>query len=77
MHTNADGRTDAPVLDAQSMRAGDFELVFHVRAYFEARQTPCPFLSRVPIRFSIFDAAQGYHVPLLVSPWAFQTYRGS
>jgi 5-hydroxyisourate hydrolase len=77
VHTNSDGRTDAPVLDAKAMRTGEFELVFHVAPYFTAKGIACPFLSRVPIRFTIFDATQGYHVPLLVTPWAFQTYRGS
>ena len=75
--TNADGRTDAPLLDAGSMRAGPYELLFHVRDYFSARGVACDFLDRVPVRFSITDAAAGHHVPLLVTPWAYQTYRGS
>ncbi len=75
--TNADGRTDAPVLAEAEMAAGEYELVFHVRAYFAARGAASPFLDEVPIRFTIFDPAAGYHVPLLVTPFAFSTYRGS
>jgi 5-hydroxyisourate hydrolase len=75
--TNADGRTDAPLLDAASMAAGVYELVFHVRDYFSGRGVACEFLDRVPLRFAIADASASYHVPLLVTPWAYQTYRGS
>ena len=75
--TNADGRTDAPLRSAAEMAVGAYELVFHVRAYFTSRGVACPFLDEVPIRFSIDDAAAGYHVPLLVTPWAYSTYRGS
>ncbi|MEP6822533.1 MAG: hydroxyisourate hydrolase [Chthoniobacterales bacterium] len=71
--TNDDGRTDAPLLSGDEMKTGDYELVFHVADYFgEAK-----FLDRVPVRFTICDAAAKYHVPLLVSPWAYSTYRGS
>ena len=75
--TNADGRTDAPLLVAEEMATGPYELVFHVRAYFAARGVECPFLDDVPIRFTITDVNAGYHVPLLVTPWAYNTYRGS
>ncbi|NDJ60025.1 MAG: hydroxyisourate hydrolase [Chloroflexi bacterium] len=78
--TNDDGRCDAPLLAGEALMAGEYELVFHVRAYFQrfaGREDASPFLDRVPVRFTIFDAAQHYHVPLLVSPWAYQTYRGS
>lgn len=75
--TNADGRTDAPLLDATTMAVGDYELVFHVSDYFTGRGVECTFLTRVPIRFHITDATAGYHVPLLVTPWAYNTYRGS
>jgi len=75
--TNADGRTDGPLLDAAAMLAGRHELVFFVRDYFSARQVECSFLDRVPVAFVITDASAGYHVPLLVTPWAYQTYRGS
>jgi hydroxyisourate hydrolase len=78
--TNADGRTDAPLLAAKEMRAGQYELVFHVGDYFanvERFKAPTSFLDRVPVRFRIVDAAAAYHVPLLVSPWSYTTYRGS
>lgn len=71
--TNSDGRTDAPLLAGQEMTAGNYELIFFVGDYFgESR-----FLDRVPVRFVIADAASKYHVPLLVSPWSYSTYRGS
>lgn len=78
--TNADGRTDAPLLNSEEMRAGTYELVFAVGDYFtQAGVTLArpPFLDEVPVRFSIADAAASYHVPLLFSPWAYSTYRGS
>ncbi len=75
--TNADGRTDAPLLGEKEMTAGGYELVFHVKTYFAARGVDSAFLDEVPIRFAIADATAGYHVPLLVTPWAYSTYRGS
>ena len=75
--TNADGRTDAPLLSADEIAAGAYELIFDVAAYFSSRGEASPFLDRVPIRFAIADAGAGYHVPLLVTPWAYSTYRGS
>jgi 5-hydroxyisourate hydrolase len=75
--TNADGRTDAPLLDAAAMSVGSYELLFFVKDYFVTHHKDSPFLDRVPIRFAIADAAAGYHVPLLVTPWAYSTYRGS
>jgi 5-hydroxyisourate hydrolase len=75
--TNADGRTDAPLLDAPAMVVGRYELLFFVKDYFVTHHKDSPFLDRVPIRFAIADAAAGYHVPLLVTPWAYSTYRGS
>ncbi len=78
--TNADGRTDAPLLAGEEMRAGTYELRFHVAAYFAAAgaaQAEPPFLDLIPIRFAIADPDGNYHVPLLVSPWAYSTYRGS
>ena len=75
--TNGDGRTDAPLLAAEAMQAGAYELVFLVKDYFTARGVECAFLDEVPIRFVITDPQAGYHVPLLVTPWAYQTYRGS
>jgi len=71
--TNADGRTNAPLLAASEMKTGNYELIFLVGDYFGERR----FLDRVPVRFVISDAAAKYHVPLLVSPWAYSTYRGS
>ena len=73
VQTNADGRTDAPLLSGQEINAGTYELIFFVGDYFGERR----FLDRVPVRFVISDAAAKYHVPLLVSPWAYSTYRGS
>ncbi|MGO4705748.1 hydroxyisourate hydrolase [Microvirga sp. 2MCAF38] len=78
--TNADGRTDAPLMTGATFRTGTFELLFHVGAYFRSLGTPLsdpPFLDVVPIRFSIAEADGHYHVPLLVSPWSYSTYRGS
>jgi 5-hydroxyisourate hydrolase len=78
--TNAAGCTDSPLLEAGQMKAGQYELVFFVGDYFAAKKTPLtkpPFLDKVPVRFSIADASESYHVPLLVSPWAYSTYRGS
>ena len=71
--TNADGRTDAPLLEGESLRAGCYELRFHVGEYFASRA----FLDVVPVRFNVADAAAHYHVPLLCSPWSYTTYRGS
>lgn len=75
--TNADGRGDAPLMEGEAMISGDYELTFMVGAYFAERGIDSPFLDHVLVRFTIFDAAQNYHVPLLVSPWAYSTYRGS
>jgi 5-hydroxyisourate hydrolase len=80
VYTNAEGRIDEPLLAADSMHSGEFELTFHVADYFRARGHALaepPFLDRVPIRFAIADATAHYHVPLLCSPWAYSTYRGS
>lgn len=71
--TNADGRTDSPLLAIDAMATGTYELVFFVGDYFGEKK----FLDRVPVRFAISDAAAKYHVPLLVSPWSYSTYRGS
>lgn len=78
--TNADGRTDAPLLQADEMRRGQFELVFFVGDYFRAQGVALPapaFLECVPLRFGIADPHAHYHVPLLCSPWSYSTYRGS
>lgn len=78
--TNDDGRADAPLLADEALITGEYELRFFVRDYFQKqRDDPqaSPFLNIVPIRFTVFDADAHYHVPLLVSPWAYNTYRGS
>jgi 5-hydroxyisourate hydrolase len=78
--TNSDGRTNKPLIAAAEARIGQFELVFHVGDYFRAQQAKLadpPFLDIVPIRFAVADVASHYHVPLLVSPWSYSTYRGS
>lgn len=78
--TNDDGRTDAPLLTGEAMEPGQYELIFAVGAYFQGQslpQTEPPFLDRVPIAFGIADPNAHYHVPLLVSPWSYSTYRGS
>jgi 5-hydroxyisourate hydrolase len=78
--TNAEGRTDAPLLGPEEMRAGRYELLFHVGAYFRATGsavTDPPFLDLVPVRFAAGSAGGHYHVPLLVSPYGYVTYRGS
>ena len=78
--TNADGRTDKPLMSADQARAGRFELIFHAGDYFRCRRAELadpPFLDIIPIRFGVADAKAHYHVPLLVSPWSYSTYRGS
>jgi 5-hydroxyisourate hydrolase len=78
---NSDGRNpDGPLYDNTSLRKGTYRLVFDVSAYFKARgvQLPEPnFLNRVALDFGVAHEDQHYHVPLLVSPWSYSTYRGS
>ena len=74
--TNEDGRCDAPLLEGEEFAVGEYELVFEVARYFERKESN-PFLGTVPIRFGISNASEHYHVPLLVSPFGFSTYRGS
>jgi hydroxyisourate hydrolase len=76
---NRDGRTDGPLLQGEAMTAGTYQLVFHVGAYFRERGHPDAgrFLDVVPVSFVIDDPQGNYHVPLLVSPWSYTTYRGS
>lgn len=71
--TNDDGRCDAPLVEAGALREGEYELRFAVGAYFGEDS----FLDVVPVRFRVADASQKYHVPLLVTPWSYSTYRGS
>jgi len=78
--TNADGRCDGPLLDGPAFRSGVYELVFRVGAYFRAKNTASEepaFLDEVVIRFGVSSPEQHYHVPLLVSPYGYTTYRGS
>ena len=75
VQTNSDGRTDAPLLNAEEMNVGEYELVFRVGDYFKS--SGVRFLDAVPVRFGIADATASYHVPLLCSPWSYSTYRGS
>jgi 5-hydroxyisourate hydrolase len=78
--TNADGRTDGPILPVDQFKVGRYELLFYVGAYLDATGTKSEtprFLDEVPIRFGISEATSHYHVPLLISPFSFSTYRGS
>ena len=77
--TNADGRTDQPLLEGNALKSGNYTLLFHVADYFHHMGHPDAgkFLVTVPVHFAIADANAGYHVPLLVSPWSYSTYRGS
>ena len=77
--TNADGRVDRPLLEGEAFRAGVYELGFHAGAYLaQPRALPDPpFLDIVPIRFGIASPEEHYHVPLLLSPYGYSTYRGS
>jgi 5-hydroxyisourate hydrolase len=80
VQTNSDGRCARPLLEGVDFRAGRYALTFHVGEYFKARgvQLPDPpFLDLVVIEFGIADASSHYHVPLLVTPWSYSTYRGS
>lgn len=77
--TNANGRTDEPLLTEDEIAVGTYELIFAVGAYFHAQGSSdaMRFLDEVPIRFVIANTDEHYHIPLLVSPWAYSTYRGS
>jgi 2-oxo-4-hydroxy-4-carboxy-5-ureidoimidazoline decarboxylase len=80
LQTNADGRTDAPLISGRPVPTGQYELLFSVADYFAEQRVPLaepPFLDVVPIRFSIAEPEGHYHVPLLVTPWSYGTYRGS
>ena len=78
---NKDGRNpDGPLYDNASLKAGTYRLVFDVAAYFRSRGVALPepnFLNKVSLDFGVADTGQHYHVPLLVSPWSYSTYRGS
>ncbi|PZD96098.1 hydroxyisourate hydrolase [Paenibacillus sambharensis] len=80
--TSRDGRLDEPLLAGQDMRSGIYELQFHVGAYYDSRQScesdaKTAFLDQVPVRFRIEAAEEHYHIPLLVAPGGYSTYRGS
>ena len=78
--TNADGRTDQPLIGGRPVPIGRYELMFSVGPYFAARQVPMsdpPFLDRIPLRFSVSEPEGHLLVPLLVTPWSYATYRGS
>lgn len=78
--TNADGRCDAPLLEGAELLAGHYELIFGAGDYFASQGVSLPsprFIDKVTIAFGVADPSQNYHVPLVVSPWAYSTYRGS
>jgi 2-oxo-4-hydroxy-4-carboxy-5-ureidoimidazoline decarboxylase len=78
--TNSDGRTDQPLIGGRPLPIGRYELTFSVGRYFAERQVPMPeppFLDQIPVRFSVSDPEGHLHVPLLVTPWSYATYRGS
>ena len=78
--TNANGRTDEPLLSGESLISGVYELIFHAGDYFRKLAIPLPdppFLDMIVIRFGIADPVGDYHVPLLLSPYGYSTYRGS
>jgi 5-hydroxyisourate hydrolase len=78
--TNGDGRVDGAILDGDSFKAGTYELRFHAGAYLRSSGVSLDepaFLDVIPIRFGIANSAQHYHVPLLLSPYGYSTYRGS
>jgi len=78
--TNQDGRTDEPLLSGASIETGVYEFTFHAGDYFRAsglEQTDPPFLDQIVVRFGVADPAGNYHVPLLLAPYSYSTYRGS
>jgi 5-hydroxyisourate hydrolase len=78
--TNIDGRCTTPLLEGEGLQAGRYELVFAAGDYFAAQGVAMPsprFIDRVTIAFGVADVAQNYHVPLVVTPWSYSTYRGS
>ncbi|MBM7571118.1 hydroxyisourate hydrolase [Aquibacillus albus] len=78
--TNSDGRLDSPLLTKEEIADGQYELLFHIGEYFRGKEVLMKdphFLEEVPVRFGISETDSHYHVPLLVSPWGYQVYRGS
>ena len=79
-HTNADGRTDRPLLEGDAVKRGRYRLVFHVGEHFRACGVALaepPFVDIVPVEFGIGEDGGSYHVPLVCTPWSYSTYRGS
>ena len=79
LQLNNDGRADKPLVENENFKVGKYELIFFVGDYFKniTDLDPIPFLDEVVIRFGISNNKEHYHVPLLVSPWSYSTYRGS
>jgi 5-hydroxyisourate hydrolase len=80
VHTNADGRTPEPLLNAETMKVGQYQLVFYLAEYYTKLGTQLPnppFLDKAVIQFGMADASAHYHVPVLATPWSYTTYRGS
>ena len=79
IYLNKDGRCDKPLLKGRNFIKGEYELVFHISKYFKkkAKLPKIPFLNNVTIRFGVSNNNEHYHIPLLVSPWSYSTYRGS
>jgi 5-hydroxyisourate hydrolase len=77
VRTNRDGRVDEALLGSGEIKTGKYQLLFLVRDYFSEHKVECTFLDIVSVDFHIVDAAASYHVPLLVTPWSYSTYRGS
>ena len=75
--TNTDGRTDAPLLAGDEITAGEFQLLFRLCDYFAGRGVETTFFAQAAVHFRIDDPTVSYHVPLLVTPWAYSTYRGT
>lgn len=78
--TNLDGRLNTPLLHGENFKNGTYEIVFHIGIYFQHKEVSLPnppFLDTIPVRFNITDISSHYHVPLLISPWGYQIYRGS
>lgn len=75
--TNVDGRTDAPLLTGDELKAGDYQLVFKIKDYFAQQGVASTFFVYAAVFFRIEDPTASYHVPLLVTPWSYSTYRGS
>lgn len=80
VYTNANGRVDEQLVTEETGQAGTYELVFYVEDYYNAKKVELPeqhFLTTVPVRFTMTESSSHYHIPLLVTPWGYQVYRGS